>query len=282
MKHRYLPHLIPETFVISPGREWRVPFAGWWLIHVRSGSGYVLSQPGDGPLEPDVAIRVSPLWTGTLRASQLSQLELRAARLDWLQLMPLVTPIDEQFFQRAQNDPEFSFRSFPALHPIAKAASQLFLRTAVSLAFRVNALSLFLETLGPQFAAGSPVPNKRSEDAAERVKKILAETPLADLVHLELHDFVLRAKCTSRHLRRIFREILGVSFREKQTQIRLDRAVQLLSRSENKILDVALESGFGSVSLFNTQFKRRFRMQPRQLREELRSNSGHEKRRGSF
>jgi len=49
--------------------------------------------------------------------------------------------------------------------------------------------------------------------------------------------------------------------------LRLERAAHLLSRSENKIVDVALESGFASVSLFNALFKRRFHIAPREWRD---------------
>jgi AraC-like DNA-binding protein len=67
--------------------------------------------------------------------------------------------------------------------------------------------------------------------------------------------------------------LVGVSFREKQTEIRLNRAVQLLARTDSKVVDVAFESGFGSVSLFNTLFKRRFRVPPRVWRQRTQSLS---------
>jgi AraC-like DNA-binding protein len=262
----YLPHLNAETFVIPAGAEWPVPATGWWILQAQAGSGFVLSRSNADAVDPNVTLRLSPAWTGTIRASQITPLELRAVRFDWSQLGALTTPLDEQFLQSAETDANQAFRFFPAAHPLSERAAKLFEGPSLDLAFRIDALSLFVATLdAPQREPSTEKEN--SADAAERVKRILAEIPSTDLIHLELPDLVRRANCTPRHLRRIFRQVLGVSFREKQTQLRLERAVQLLSRSDKKIVDVAFESGFGSVSLFNAQFKRRFRLPPQQFRQ---------------
>ena len=65
-----------------------------------------------------------------------------------------------------------------------------------------------------------------------------------------------------RHLNRLFREHLGVSVRAKQTELRLLKASQLLRETDAKIVNVALESGYRNLSLFNAMFKKRFRMTP--------------------
>ena len=67
-------------------------------------------------------------------------------------------------------------------------------------------------------------------------------------------------------LSRIFREVAGTSFREKQTKIRLGRASELLANTESKVVDVALESGYQSSSVFSELFKKHFGVSPGQWR----------------
>lgn len=62
-------------------------------------------------------------------------------------------------------------------------------------------------------------------------------------------------------------EVVGVSFRDKQTELRLSRARELLATTKGKIVDVALESGYQSLSLFNLMFSRRFGMSPGRWRQ---------------
>jgi AraC-like DNA-binding protein len=78
-------------------------------------------------------------------------------------------------------------------------------------------------------------------------------------------------RCTPRHLSRIFRDVVGMSFRDKHAELRLHRACELLATSESKVVDVALESGYQSLSLFNQMFARRFGMSPGKWRQKRRN-----------
>jgi iron complex transport system substrate-binding protein len=77
--------------------------------------------------------------------------------------------------------------------------------------------------------------------------------------------------CTPRHLSRIFQELIGTSFRQKQMELRLSRAIELLSTTDSKVVDVAFGSGYRSLSLFNQLFKRRYGVSPARWREQLTS-----------
>jgi AraC-like DNA-binding protein len=61
--------------------------------------------------------------------------------------------------------------------------------------------------------------------------------------------------------------VCGTSFRRYLSELRLKRACQLLVHGDQKIIDVALESGHSSLALFNYNFKNRFRMTPTEWRE---------------
>jgi len=95
-------------------------------------------------------------------------------------------------------------------------------------------------------------------------------------------DLVREIRCTTRHTSRIFHEVVGVSFREKQAQVRLKRAQELLATTESKVVDVALESGYESLSLFNLMFKRRFGTTPARWRDQTRKIKVPKKSRNSL
>ena len=101
----------------------------------------------------------------------------------------------------------------------------------------------------------------------------LAVRPLSQLAG-ELH-------CSERHFSRLFREEFRVSLRARQTELRLQRARQLLVESDAKIINVAYESGYRHLGLFNAMFKRRFGVTPSQWRHENHpSGPGNPKRSG--
>src|SRR5262249_38824425 len=66
----------------------------------------------------------------------------------------------------------------------------------------------------------------------------------------------------------------GQSPRAHQTELRLLKARQLLVSSNSQVIQVALDSGYRSLSLFNALFKRRFGMSPSELRRKMMKTNG--------
>ena len=120
-------------------------------------------------------------------------------------------------------------------------------------------LGTFKPAPRPEIPADAPTENV---DAKDRLQELLEQMPASELINLSLSDLARKAQCTPRHLGRLFREELGMSFRAKQSKIRLERACELLATTESKIVDVALESGYQSLSLFNLIFKRSYGVSP--------------------
>jgi AraC-like DNA-binding protein len=73
--------------------------------------------------------------------------------------------------------------------------------------------------------------------------------------------------CSLRHFRRLFRQVFGVSLRDTVTRLRLEHARGLLRHSDQKVVDIALESGFQTLGLFNVLFKRQYGVTPTGWRE---------------
>lgn len=77
---------------------------------------------------------------------------------------------------------------------------------------------------------------------------------------------------SSRHLRRVMRQELGVSPVELAQTHRLLLAKQLLSETRLPIIEVAFASGFASVRRFNALFRARYHLTPGQLRRSCASS----------
>ena len=132
-----------------------------------------------------------------------------------------------------------------------------------------------MEAIGGELKAGSEETGPTTistTDARARMAEVLKQMPAAALLDLTLNELVTQVQCTPRHFSRVFNEVVGMSFRKKQSEVRLLRAQELLATTESKVLEVAMESGFQSVSLFNLMFKRRFGVTPGRWREKVRAN----------
>jgi transcriptional regulator GlxA family with amidase domain len=126
-------------------------------------------------------------------------------------------------------------------------------------------LQLFIEAFGGSFQQPLPAAT-RPLDARARLKQVLNRTLVSGSLGLSFSDVVSNTGCSPRHVSRLFKELVGVSFRDKQTELRLARACKLLATTDSKVVDVAMESGYQSTSLFSAMFKQRFGRSPAKWR----------------
>jgi len=69
------------------------------------------------------------------------------------------------------------------------------------------------------------------------------------------------------HLSYLFRTNIGKSFKQVLTEVRLEKAKQMLKRQPSmRITEVSLESGFGDLSHFEKTFKRHTGLTPRDFK----------------
>jgi len=69
-----------------------------------------------------------------------------------------------------------------------------------------------------------------------------------------------------RQLRRIVKEAAGSAPKEFLTSLALARAIRALTTTRATVLEIAFDSGFGSLSAFQAAFRRRYGMAPLALR----------------
>lgn len=79
---------------------------------------------------------------------------------------------------------------------------------------------------------------------------------------LTLEDLARGASYSAYHFHRLFQVAAGVPVMTYIKNRRLDRAAQELLQSDRKIVDIALDSGFGTHETFTRAFKRYFHRTP--------------------
>jgi AraC-like DNA-binding protein len=264
-------HLAIKEVSIAPGGEWAPRPRGWMLVHITSGVGYWM-QPGKNlELARGSTLIFSHAIQGAIRASQLGQTIVYMFQVQPERLAGVVTLGEKQFLQTAAERDGLNFRFLPFTDPVSENFAEICRRgNGATLRVRLQLLELFIRAFdhGLGHPKTEPALDPGAKGRLEAVLKHMTESAMLDL---SLSQLVKEIRCTPRHLSRIFLETVGMSFRQKQAEVRLARARELLQTTDSKIYEVALESGYPSVSLFNFMFRKRFGVTPAKWRKQLRS-----------
>jgi AraC-like DNA-binding protein len=93
--------------------------------------------------------------------------------------------------------------------------------------------------------------------------KYLAEHYHEDISRSDVADV---ANLSPSHFSRLINRELGKSFTDLLNQLRVDRAAELLLRTEKDLLQIAMEVGFNDQSYFTKVFRRHTKLTPRDYR----------------
>lgn len=108
----------------------------------------------------------------------------------------------------------------------------------------------------------------------EQMAQTLVGLSVNDLVNLSVAELAAKFNCSRRNLNRLFQEHVGSSVIALKMEMRLLKAVSLLRNSNAKVINVAEQSGFNHLGLFNACFKRRFGVSPSEWRKRARMAAG--------
>ena len=153
-------------------------------------------------------------------------------------------PLDQLQFQRWIND---SASADKRLLDVARLELQLCLRRRSLAGWRIkDPLSKSFE----QDPALSPVSSRQSERVQSMIRYIAENYTQAISV-----DQITNASGLSKgHAIGVFKKMLGVNINHFLTQLRLHHAKSALADGDEKILTIALDAGFGSLSRFYEVF----------------------------
>lgn len=264
-------HLVFSEFKVAASSEWQCTTDTWLLVRMASGMGYWRDNAnGYQEISNDDTLLLFPSALGSVLASRLCDVTLQVFAID-LQMLSGVLTVDEcrALAAFAQGNRE-KVTLLPSQHAFSVRFAEI-CRTQRpnELLSRLRLLQLFAELLGEGLQT-NPTIESNLADGRTRLRRLISQVPEAELMRCSVLDLAKKLCCSQRHFSRLFREEVGVSLRDKQQKLRLDRARHLLEHTSDKIINVALEAGYQSLSLFNVMFKKRFQMTPSQWRFQAR------------
>lgn len=96
------------------------------------------------------------------------------------------------------------------------------------------------------------------------------KTYIKDDLYIECINKLIEISCKlQENLTRCFKKYMAVSSTEFNNNLRLNKAVFLLTYTLKSILQISLESGFENISYFNKLFKQKFKVDPNFYRKTI-------------
>jgi AraC-like DNA-binding protein len=205
---------------------------------------------------------------GVLRASQLNEVAIHYFCVEIEKLHGLLSLPEQHFLKQAAGRKNPARRVLPPESLISDRFKSLRPSSGASTSsMRLRLLQLFMDLFECEMEQDSTGPASWM-GGRERFRQVLNQMAASEFVELSVSDLAPMMSCSRRHVNRLFREELGASFREKQIEMRLAKACELLSTSNAKVVEVALESGYQSSSVFSELFKKHFGVSPGQWRRQ--------------
>jgi AraC-like DNA-binding protein len=251
------------------GAEWLVKGPLWVVVQLCGGVAYMLGAQTKHEMVLSGLAVVPPNSSVTIRSSILTEADLRGCSVDVSSLCGLITLGERMCLEKEAALQCAPFRLVACSHPLSGRLEQCFQNhKELNLLIRLAFLQSLAEWLAPFLEKAAVWNSERAEtNPRERLKQFIHQTPESEMAGLNLEDLAKNLCCGGRHASRLFHEVCGCSFRKYISDLRLNKACQLLTQGNYKIIDVALESGHSSLALFNYNFKNRFRITPTEWRE---------------
>mgnify|MGYP003872430987 CR=1 FL=1 len=252
---------------IEPGAEWTCAGPGWRVLAIQTGIAYWISSACRRELAVGEVLVFSPAESGAVRASQLGEVEICYYVVHPEILGGLLTLAERHLLETPALIEKNRLRNFLPGHPLAESFARLKARAEAETALsrRCQLLQLFAEALAEDLRHPQP-PRRAAQPAQERFKQIMAAFSEQELLQIQPEELCLRCGCSMRHFTRLFRAHFGQSLRAKLTQLRIQKAQELLLSGSGKIAAIAYESGYRHLGLFNTTFKKHCGLTPRAWR----------------
>lgn len=185
------------------------------------------------------------------------------------------------YFERLATDagirstPEFRTLRLPPLRELAPIVSRAFAGVSRAFAgltdFAVTPweeLSVLLAARSIQLSRGHSDDASRMPLGAEaRVTRTVRAIDRAPRAAHTLASLAAEARLSPYHFLRTFQRLTGLTPHQYVLRTRLREAAIRLEAEREKILDIALDGGFGDVSNFNRGFRAEFGVSPRAYRK---------------
>jgi AraC-like DNA-binding protein len=241
--------------------EWSPAGYGWSFFRLNKGHAYWLGKQQTWGVELGDVMATSAQTEGRLRASQLAEAQVEFFTCTIDHFAGLLTLAERHAASALETNsfPGFLFRSD---QPVAKLFEQIAQAGwGERMVQRTRMLQMMAEVCFKQ-ASDGPALRKEGLTSPERFEAMIKEFSESELLDSSVEDLARECHCSTRHFRRLFRTQFGVSHKRKLTELRLAKARLLLANANSKIIDIAMESGYRHLGLFNTAFKKHVGVTP--------------------
>lgn len=264
---KLLTHLFINECDLAPGSEWKDAAPGWKIVVVSKGFFYWIARAEVRELQTGDVLVIGPAVDGLLRASQISAGTLHYFNFQPEHLVGLMSLSERLSLEAIAQTPQT--RIIPASDDVAKEFADLVKNTGPRRSFFYRCRILHLVAM----IFGNAMPNvtqPKTNVATTllRFEEIISRIPDADLINCSSEKLAEMCGCSLRHFRRMFRKQFKTSIRAKQTELRLQKARQLLAETDEKIVSIATESGYRHLGFFNAMFKKKFGVTPSEWRRQ--------------
>jgi len=259
-----------EMTVLS-GTEWPLVPADWVILQLCKGSAYAFGNKVSKELPAYGVVVCPPKSNVTMMASVLGPAAFRGMAIQLSSLSGFMTALERQCLENEVPRQCAPFLVLAADHALAQRLTHLFSHeNNLRLSSRLAVAQTFAELLAPHMHEALQQAREREkgqQSAKIRLRQFISQMPESELADLSLEQMAKLLHCCERHASRLFQEVCGTRFLAYITELRLKKSCHLLLQGRLKIIDLALESGYGSLAHFNYAFKKRFGMTPTRWRE---------------
>ncbi|MBN2505445.1 MAG: helix-turn-helix transcriptional regulator [Verrucomicrobia bacterium] len=256
-------HLCLSHEPVPASDEWEPDRACWCFVRVVRGQGYWMDGPTALELGQGDALVLAPGGHGCFRASQLGPADLMHFRLCVGLLSGLLTLRELRHLDRHAAHGSPRAHRFPGSSPVAAAFAILdaLPRPRHGLGPRLQMLQVAATFFDPRW------PTSRGAHgafltSAQRIRVLVQQLTEGEVLAHSAVQLATRCHCSPRHFNRLFARQVGVSFRAKQAELRLQKARQLLLETNQPILQVSRATGYANPGVFHAQFLRHFGLTP--------------------
>lgn len=257
-------HLRLTEVALAAGAEWAHDVSCWGLARLHRGHGYWIGKGDAREIQPGEAMIIPPGPCGCFRASQLTGATLQFFSWSPELLTGVLSLSERHYFATAAQNGRQAVR---VLAPPAESSMIFDTEQApIPLISRSRLLQFIGEVFSPEISRHI-IPNFKTVLASERFEELINQSTDSEILNHTPAQLAQRCGCSLRHFGRLFYGRFGSSVRAYQTKLRLQKAGLLLADGDTKVIDVALESGYRNLGLFNKMFKKHTGMTPSQWRQ---------------
>lgn len=265
-------HLKLSAIQLRPGAEMSLATGSLLFLLLEAGLGYWLSGKHKRELNPGDVLLLHGGCRGILRASQLAALSARWFIIDPQMINGMITLEERSRLKKFAGQEPGEGVVYAREHELpAQFARVLATESELTdLTLRCQLLALLAPVLAvADTIRGEPRAETQGKyvPCVERFQDLSNQMIAEDLLKFNLPQLAAHCGCGVRHLSRLFRVKYGRPFRSVQTEMRLQKARRLLQETGAKIIDIAFESGYRHLGLFNSLFKQHYGMTPSAWRQ---------------